>query len=58
MNEIELQELQEMLFVQSKSITIILFFTALIVIGVFIDLLFHLYKKYIKRKEKENEKNN
>jgi len=51
----ELQQLEEMLFVQSKITTIILAFTAFILAGVFFDLLFHLFKKYIKKDEK-NEK--
>lgn len=47
------QELLELILIQTKSSTIILFFTAIILIGVFIDLSFTLYKKYIKKGDKK-----
>lgn len=43
------QELQELLLLQTNITTFILAFTALILAGVFFDLLVHLYKKYIKK---------
>lgn len=49
----ENQELQELLLVQSNITTIILAFTALILVGVFFDVLVHLYKKHIKKGEKK-----
>lgn len=54
------QELQELLLLQTNITTIILAFTAIILLGVVLDILLHLYKKYIKKnkgtkKELENE---
>ena len=50
------QELIDLLLLQTNITTVILAFTALILSGIFLDILVHLYKKHIKKGEK-NEKN-
>jgi len=49
------QELEQLLLIQTNITTVILAITTFILAGVFMDLIFHLYKKYIK-KEKKHEK--
>lgn len=48
----ENQELIDLLLMQTKLSTVILFYVALISILVLIDVLIHLYKKYIKKVNK------
>lgn len=50
------QELEQLLLLQTNITTVILAFTAVILSFFLIDVIFHLYKKYIKRKGETNEK--
>lgn len=50
------QGLQELLLIQAGITAVILAFTAVILAGALFDLGIHLYKKYIKKGDK-NEKN-
>lgn len=51
MNDID--KLQELLLLQTNITTIILAFTAVILLGLTLDILLHLYKKYIKKGKKD-----
>ena len=56
MSVLEIQELQEILSVQSILTTVILVFVALILIGVFFDVVVVLFNKYIKKDGKNESK--
>lgn len=49
-------ELQELLTLQANITTVIMAFTAVILIGIIIDVYLHLFKKYKEEKKIKKEK--